>query len=105
MDIDEPIGLPEQAWAGRLREPQAPVDVYAWVPHRDGDLHPVKAQATGWTDRAVRIRWRDQLGTDHEMWVWAKAVTRREGPIIQGPPATLRPGLIAYGGPRRPGVE
>jgi hypothetical protein len=53
----------------------------------------------------VRIRWRDPFGTDRELWAWAKAVTRREGRIIQGPPATERAGLIAYGGPRRPAPE
>lgn len=100
MDADEPVGLPEEAWGGQVREPRSPIDVYAWVPYRDGYYHPVKAQATGWTERAVRIRWTAPSGTVHELWVWAKAVTRREGRIIQGPLATDRPELIAYRGPR-----
>jgi hypothetical protein len=100
VDVDEPIGLPEQAVAGRVREPRAPIDVYAWVPYRDGYYHPVKGQATAWTDRAVRIRWTTPFGTAYELWVWAKAVTRREGRIIQGPLATDRPELIAHRGRR-----
>lgn len=67
MDVDEPIGLPEQARVGRVREPRAPIDVYAWVPNRDGYYHPVKAQATGGTDRAVWIRWTAPFGTAYEL--------------------------------------
>jgi hypothetical protein len=105
MDVDEPIGLPDEARAGLVRAPRAPIDVYAWVPYRDGYYHPVKAQATAWTDRTVRIRWQDPIGTDHELWVWAKAVTRRESRVMQDLPAIDRPGLIAYGGPPRPAAD
>jgi hypothetical protein len=106
VDVDEPIGLPEEAWGGRVPEPRAPIDVYAWVPYRDGYYHPVKAQATAWTDRAVRIRWKvGAFGAQYELWVWAKAVTRREGRVIEGPLATDRPELVADVGPRRPAAE
>lgn len=53
----------------------------------------------------MQIQWTAPFGTVCELWVWAKAVTRRQGRIIQGPLATDRPELIADIGPRRPAPE
>lgn len=99
-DADEPIGLTEAALGpGIVHTPQTPIAVYAWVPYPDGYRRAKGACATAWNDRAVRVRWRGSAREVHELWIWAKAVTRR-GKVIEGPLATDRPELIAWRGVR-----
>ncbi len=97
----EPIDLDEAALGPQpVRTARRAIDVDVWVPFQNGHHQRVRARAIAWNDRAVRIQWRDTEGLDHDLWVWAKAVTRRQKPLMQGPPATERPELIAYRGPR-----
>jgi hypothetical protein len=91
------LGLIPEALGGESSyEAPRPIPVTAWVPFETG-YRRVDAQAIAWTRRAVLLAWTPKAGKEHRIWVWANAVRRRER-LIQGPPATMRPNLIA---PRR----
>jgi hypothetical protein len=98
-----PISLPVEVLGGeRPRSAPTPILVEAWVTVTggyQGEFRRVSAVAVAWTSRAVHLRWRRPGELDWTGWVWANAVRRKER-LIQGLPATHRPGLIAYRGPR-----
>jgi hypothetical protein len=98
-----PISLPVEALEGeRPRSAPTPIPVEAWVPLAGGYLGEfarARALAIAWTSRAVELRWRRADKPEWQGWVWANAVRRAET-LMQGPPATHRPGLIAHRGPR-----
>ena len=98
-----PVGLPVQALGGeQVHHAPTPIPVQAWVPLTggyEGEFRRVSAVAIAWTSRAVLVRWQRPGESDWQGWVWANAVRRKER-LIQGLPATHRPGLIARRGPR-----
>lgn len=57
------------------RTPAEPVRVRAWVRFPEASIRTV-AWATAWTDRAVRVEWKDVEGRQMSTWVWASAVER-----------------------------
>jgi hypothetical protein len=65
-----------------------------------GEFERAHAVAIAWTSRAVLVRWRRSAKPEWSGWIWANAVQRRTKPVMQGPPATHRPGLITPHGPR-----
>lgn len=86
----------------RAHTAPAPIPVQAWVPLAggyQGEFLRVSGVAIAWTSRAVLLRWGRADKPEWQGWIWANAVRRKER-LIQGLPATHRPNLIAYRGPR-----
>ena len=67
--------LPEQMGQLTVCTPAVSQRVQAWVLWEDGVEELVQAQAIAWTKRAVRVRF-GVPPHQHEVWVWAGAVTR-----------------------------
>ena len=74
--------MAEVGATGRRHEAEQPIPVTALVPFRVqyDDVRElgadVEAEAIGWTDGAVLIRFRDATG-QHHLWVYGAAVKRR----------------------------
>lgn len=79
-----PVGLtePELQSSGMRQDAREPIPVTAWIPHQVLWTEPqlVEAEAVAWTRDAVLVRWRSHYSVHpHHTWVWASAVTRRDG--------------------------
>ncbi|GAA2074733.1 hypothetical protein GCM10009840_05490 [Pseudolysinimonas kribbensis] len=78
----QPLSLtPEEAGLAEhlLFRPAEPIRVRAWVRYPELVVY-VLADASGWNDRSVELRWRAPDGSGREALVCASAV-RRLGPV------------------------
>jgi hypothetical protein len=76
-----PVSLRGEQLAGAPVTTARPaIPVLAWVNWPDGTQQLIEGTATEWTSRAVHVRWKAGHRIEHEAWVWANAVQRRDQP-------------------------